>query len=111
MPTRPAKGARIVRSSSRASAALRWAWAEAMEPSSDFTWAVRSSTCAPVPAPVRLSAWARSSLMAISLRSAVGAVGLGDGLLDLGAPLGGIELDQHVAGLDLLALLEADLAR
>jgi hypothetical protein len=37
-----------------------------MEPSSDFIWAVRSSTWAPVPAPVRLNAWARSSLMATS---------------------------------------------
>ena len=71
---------------------------------------LRSSTCAPVPAPVRLSAWARSSLIATSLRSAVGAVGLGGGLLDLGAALGGVERDQHVAGLDLLALVEADLA-
>ena len=37
-----------------------------------------------------------------------GAVRLGDGLLDFRAPLVGIELHEHVAGLDVLAFLEAD---
>ena len=98
----------MMRSSSLASAALRRASAEAMALSSVRTWAVRSSTCASVPAPDRRSGLgpveARRDLVARGGRAAA----LGDRGLDVGAALLGIEGDQHVAGLDLLALCELD---
>ena len=88
---------------------LALASAEAMALSSVFTCAVRSSTWAPVPAPVRRSAWARSRRDGDFVALRLGAADLGDGGLDVGAALVGVEAQQHVAGLDLLALLEADL--
>ena len=110
MPTRPAKGARIVRSSSRASAALRWALGggdRAFQRLHLGRQVLDLGAGAGAGAAERLGAF---ELDGDFVPERLGAAGLGDGLLDLGAALGGIELDQHVAGLDLLALVEADLA-
>ena len=73
------------------------------------TWAVRSSTCASVP-----DAGAAQGLGPLEAgRGLVAqrrrAAALGDRALDVGPALVGVEGDEHVAGLHLLAFLELDL--
>ena len=107
MPTRPAKGARIdqVLEPGLGGLALRLGGGDgAFERFHLGRQVVDLGAGAGAGAAERLGAL---ELDGDFVAERAGAVGLGDGLLDFGAPLGGIELDEHVAGLDLLAFLEA----